>query len=161
MTEHQNNQQKNQQKQQQKTEVIFKLFDSTLPAPEQQTAGSVGIDLYSRKELEIAAGEVGYAPLNVALQLPRGYWALLAARSSLHKRGVMLVNGIGVGDWDYRGDGDEYKAALYNFSDETVVIPRGERIVQLIIMPQVAVNLTERESFGDAEDRGGFGSTGS
>ncbi len=72
----------------------------------------------------------------------------------------MLANGIGVGDWDYRGDGDEYMAALYNFSDETVTIERGARIVQLIVMPQVAVQLEEQEAFGDAEDRGGFGSTG-
>ncbi|MBP7768319.1 dUTP diphosphatase [Candidatus Woesebacteria bacterium] len=140
--------------------VGIKRFDTTLPLPEYKTGGAAAIDLYARETTVIPARGIGYVPLNIALQLPENTWALLAARSSLHKKGLMLANGIGVGDYDYRGDGDEYKAALWNFTDSEVTIQKAERIVQLIILERKRVDFTEKLSFVEA-DRGGFGSTGS
>lgn len=141
-------------------QVKLKLFDTTLPVPEYQTSGAAALDLYARETVTIPAHSVGYAHLNIALQLPEGYWALMAARSSLHKKGLMMANGVGVGDYDYRGDGDEYRAALFNFSDTPVVVARGERIVQLLILSRERVTWQLQTSFVDT-DRGGFGSTGS
>jgi dUTP pyrophosphatase len=140
-------------------EVSIKRFDLDLPLPAYQTDGAAALDLYSREEVKIEPGSIGYIPLNIALQLPEGYWVMISARSSLHKRGLMLANGIGVGDWDYRGDNDEYKAALLNFSKEAVVVERGERIVQMIILSRQQVKLIETARF-NTEDRGGYGSTG-
>ncbi len=137
----------------------IKLFDTTMPLPKYQTAGAAGFDLYARETVEIPAREVRRVPLNVAIELPEGYWALMAARSSLHKKGVQLVNGIGVGDLDFRGDQDEYQAALLNFTDKTQIIERGERLVQMIILPYKQVELEQVKSLGN-DDRGGFGSTG-
>jgi len=137
----------------------IKLFDTTMPLPKYQTAGAAGFDLYARETVEIPAREVRRVPLNVAIELPEGYWALMAARSSLHKKGVQLVNGIGVGDLDFRGDQDEYQAALLNFTDKTQIIERGERLVQMIILPYKQVELEQVNSLGN-DDRGGFGSTG-
>ncbi|MDA1079943.1 MAG: dUTP diphosphatase [bacterium] len=139
--------------------VGIKRFDTSLPLPEYKTAGAAAMDLVARVETQIAPHSVGYVPLNIALELPEGYWALIAARSSLHKRGLLLANGIGVGDHDYRGDNDEYLAALLNFTDETVVVARGERIAQLMIQPAIRIDLAEKISFKSA-DRGGLGSTG-
>lgn len=144
--------------------VIFKQFDKSLPKPEYKTAGAAALDLYARVETMIPAGGVGYVPLNVALQLPEKHWALLSARSSLHKRGLMLANGIGVGDYDYRGPNDEYLAALYNFTTKSVTIDKGERIVQLIVMQREPVKFVAVDEFDVTNpatiDRGGFGSTG-
>jgi dUTP pyrophosphatase len=137
----------------------IKLFDTTLPVPEYQTAGAVAFDLVARETVEIPPHEVRKVPLNVAIELPEGYFALLASRSSLHKKGVHLANGIGVGDADYCGDNDEYQAALLNFTSETKVIERGERIVQMLILPYSRVRLEVVEHLGNT-DRGGFGSTG-
>ncbi len=137
----------------------IKRFDATLPLPEYKTAGAAGLDLVARLDISIEPQSVGYVPLNIALELPVGYFALLAARSSLHKKGLMLANGIGVGDYDYRGDGDEYTAALYNFTQQTVVVTKGERLVQLLIVPVVQVAIAEKKSF-ESQNRGGFGSTG-
>lgn len=139
--------------------AFIKRFDTSLPLPEYKTNGAAGMDLAAREETVIPARGIGYVPLNVALQVPDGCWVLIAARSSLHKRGVMLANGIGVGDYDYRGDGDEYKAALYNFTDQPVTFEKGERIVQMIVMQRQPVELVEKDGFETA-DRGGFGSTG-
>ncbi len=139
--------------------VKIKRFDQDLPLPEYETEGAAAFDLYSRKTMPIEPQSVAYIPLNIAIQLPKGYWALLAARSSLHKQGLMLANGIGVGDYDYRGDGDEYKAAVFNFKSEPVTVERGQRIVQMIILPREQAEFEELAEFG-TKNRGGFGSTG-
>ena len=139
--------------------VLIKRFDKTLPLPEYKTAGAAAFDLYARKEITIPAKQVVLVPLNIALQLPADHWALLSARSSLHKMGLMVANGIGVGDYDYRGDNDEYMAALLNFTDQDVIVKKGDRVVQMIIMSRERVEFEELEQFGTA-DRGGFGSTG-
>jgi dUTP pyrophosphatase len=139
--------------------VTFKRFDKTLPKPEYKTSGAAAVDLYAREQTKIPAHSIGYIPLNIGLQLPENHWALLSARSSLHKRGLMLANGIGVGDLDYRGNNDEYMAAVYNFTTKEVVIERAERVVQLIVLHRNPVQLIEKDNF-DSEDRGGFGTTG-
>lgn len=139
--------------------VYIKLFDKTLPLPQYKTEGAVGIDLYARVETKIAKKSIGYIPLNIALQLPANTWAMLAARSSLHKKGLMLANGIGVGDRDYCGNDDEYMAAVYNFTDQDVLIEKAERVAQLIIMENKKVEFVQLSYFA-TKNRGGFGSTG-
>lgn len=137
----------------------IKRFDASLPLPEYKSSGAAGLDLVARLDISIAPQAIGYVPLNIALELPEGFFALLAARSSLHKKGLMLANGVGVGDYDYRGDQDEYIAALFNFSSTTVEIKRGDRLVQLLILPVAKVEIVEKSTF-DSQNRGGFGSTG-
>lgn len=139
--------------------VRIKLFDPSLPMPEYKTAGAAALDLYSRLDLVIKPGEVVYVPLNVALQIPENYFVLMSARSSLQKKGLMMANGIGIGDYDYRGDGDEYKAALFNFGKETVQIEKGERLVQIIVLSREKIELEKLENFTTV-NRGGFGTTG-
>lgn len=139
--------------------VIIKRFDQTLPLPEYKTSGAAAFDLYARVDTVVKPHQVELVPLNIALQIPSDHFALMAARSSLHKKGLMMANGIGIGDHDYRGDNDEYRAALYNFTDKKVAIKRGERIVQIIILKRDRVEFIEKKQFG-AKDRGGFGSTG-
>ena len=139
--------------------VLIKRFDKSLPLPEYKTKGAAAFDLYVREETVIPPKKVVLVPLNIAIQLPENHWALLSARSSLHKMGLMVANGIGVGDYDYRGDGDEYKAALLNFTDREVVLQKSDRVVQMIIMTRDRVEFEEQEKFSD-QNRGGFGSTG-
>jgi dUTP pyrophosphatase len=137
----------------------MKRFDTSLPLPQYQTSGSVALDLSARESVTISAQSVVRVPLNIAIELPPGHWAMLAARSSLHKKGLMLANGIGVGDADFCGDSDEYQAALYNFSTQDVVVEKGERIVQMLILSYAKPELQEVEHLGN-DSRGGFGSTG-
>ncbi len=138
----------------------IKRFDQTLPLPEYKTDRAAALDLYARVEVIIPPHQVGYAHLNIALELPKNHWALLAARSSLHKKGLMMANGIGVGDEDFCGDNDEYRAVLFNFTDQEVVVKKGERIVQLIILSREKVEIEGVVELGN-QDRGGIGSTGS
>jgi dUTP pyrophosphatase len=137
----------------------IKRFNKSLPLPEYKTDRAAALDLYARVDTIIPSREVGYVPLNIAIELPLDHWALVAARSSLHKKGLMMANGIGVGDEDYCGDNDEYKAILLNFSDKEIMVKKGERLAQLIVLPRERVEIEEVEELGN-KDRGGVGSTG-
>ncbi len=117
------------------------------------------MDLYVRTDGIVPPHGIHVFDLNVALKPPPGHFALMAARSSLRKRGLMLANGIGVLDEDYAGDDDEYHAALYNFTDEPIEVKRGERVVQIIILPFDRVTWEEVDSLS-TPNRGGFGTTG-
>lgn len=142
-----------------KKTIKVKLFDKSLPMPEYKTRHAVAYDLYLRKTTEVVPGKVVLAPLNVAVELPRGHLAILAARSSLFKLGVMAANGIGVIDEDYRGDEDEYMLPLLNFTKKKVLLKRGERIAQVIVLKYQRVKFRKVEKLAN-KSRGGFGSTG-
>ncbi len=139
--------------------VKIKQFDITLPLPKYQSKGAACVDLCARLETKIEAKSIGYIPLNIALEIPEGYWVLLAARSSTHKTGLMPANGIGIIDWDFHGDNDEYFFPVYNFTDTEVTIERGQRIAQLIISKYEKIEFEVVEHL-EGEDRGKFGSTG-
>jgi dUTP pyrophosphatase len=139
--------------------IKIKRFDTTLPLPEYKTQGAAAMDLCARETVTIEPQTVGYVPLNIALEVPQDYWVLLSARSSLHKKGLVPANGIGVGDSDYCGDDDEYRAALFNFTQKKVVVERGERVTQIIILPREKIEFTEVKKMS-AKNRGGFGTTG-
>ncbi len=139
--------------------VRIKRFDKSIPLPVYKSKGAACVDAYARETVTIKSHQVGYIPLNVAIEIPEGYWLLLASRGSTHKSGLILANGIGIGDWDFRGDSDEYLAAMYNFTDEDVTIEKGIRIAQMMLMKYETFEFEEVEHLGN-EDRGNFGSTG-
>lgn len=139
--------------------ITIKRFDKKLPLPEYKTAGAAAFDLMARETTIISAGEVALVPLNIALKPAKGYFFLLAARSSLYKRGLMMANGIGIGDSDYCGENDEYKAALLNFTKKTVTVGKGERICQGLFLKIGRVQWQEVARMKE-KSRGGFGSTG-
>ena len=102
--------------------IRIKRFDKKLPLPEYKTSGAAAFDLTARERVEIPSRKIGYVPLNVACETPEGHFLLLAARSSTHKKGLMLANGVGVLDPDFSGDGDECVAVYFNFTDQPVII---------------------------------------
>lgn len=117
------------------------------------------MDLSVREGATVPSRGIAVLSLNVAMKVPSGHFVLMAARSSLRKRGLMLANGIGILDEDYAGDDDEHHAALYNFTDEAIEIKKGERVVQIIVLPYDKVNWHEVDTLG-MPNRGGFGTTG-
>jgi dUTP pyrophosphatase len=139
--------------------IKIKRFDTSLPLPEYKTKGAAAFDLYARENTIIPPQKTKLVPLNIALLLPKDHFALMSARSSLHKKSLIMANGIGIGDEDYCGNDDEYRAALFNLSDREVLVEKGERIVQMIILPVEKAQLIETENLS-GKNRGGFGSTG-
>ena len=139
--------------------VKIKRFDKSLPLPEYKTAGAAGFDLAARETVKIGPGSVGNIMLNIAVQKPKDCFLLLAVRSSTFKLGVGPVNGIGIGDPDFCGDGDEYRIPLYNYTKKAVVIEKGTRIAQAIFVKFVRANWQEVDRM-KGRTRGGFGTTG-
>jgi len=139
--------------------IKIKRFDKALPLPSKQTAGAAAFDLAAREEVIIAPGKIGYVPLNIALETPPGHFLLIAARSSTHKKGLMMGNGIGIIDSDYSGDEDEVKAVCYNFTDQPVTVEKGFRIAQGTFIP-IPEFVWDEVSELRNRNRGGFGSTG-
>ena len=117
------------------------------------------IDLRAAEEIELKAGEFKLIPLGVAMELPHGYEALVAPRSSTFKKmRILLANSIGIIDESYKGDNDEWHFPAYAVED--TVIHKNERICQFrIIQHQPLIHLLEVDHLGNA-DRGGIGSTG-
>lgn len=140
-------------------DVSVRRIDKGLPLPEYKTAGAAAMDCCMREDVVVPPRGVAMGTLNIALKPPPGHFVFIAARSSLHKRGLMMANAVGIGDEDYSGDGDEYKAPLYNFTDEPIEVKRGERVAQMMILPFDRVVWQELESL-DSPNRGGFGTTG-
>lgn len=117
------------------------------------------IDLRASEEVELKAGEYKMIPLGVAMQLPQGYEAHLAPRSSTFKTwGILQTNSIGVVDGSYCGDNDMWRMPVYATKD--TVIHVNDRVAQFrIVENQPKIVFEEVDTLGN-KDRGGFGSTG-
>ena len=131
------------------------------------------IDLYANKDMFIPEGERAMIPLGVAMELPEGYEAHLAPRSSTFKTwGIIQTNSVGVVDHSFMGDNDQWHMPVYCLmsksgmrdSDGRIVrgtwIHKGDKIAQFRIMEiQPEISFEEVEHLDNA-DRNGFGSTG-
>ena len=140
-----------------KMQIKIKYIKDIIPI--EKIAQGNWIDLRCAEDTELEAGEYHQIPLGVAMELPKGYEALVVPRSStFRKYGVLLANSVGVIDESYCGDGDEWCFPAY--ATANVRIPKNERICQFRIMyRQPDCELVTVESLGNA-DRGGLGSTG-
>ena len=117
------------------------------------------IDLYCAETMTLHAGDFALVPLGVSMQLPEGYEARTAPRSSTFRRwGILQANSVGVIDNSYCGTNDEWKLPVYATRD--TVIEKGDRICQFRIQKhQPVIRFEETDTLGN-ENRSGIGSTG-
>ena len=131
------------------------------------------IDVYANKDVFVKVNERAMIPLGFALELPSGWEAHLAPRSSTFKTwGIIQTNSVGVVDDTYIGDNDQWHMPVYWLEGKGTElidgeeikgtwIRKGDKIAQFRIMEVMPeIEFDEVESFGNS-DRGGFGSTGS
>jgi len=135
----------------------FKQLDQRAVLPKRGSALAAGLDVCAIENLEIAPKQRVMARTGLAVAIPQGFYGRVAPRSGLAaKNGLDVL--AGVIDSDYRG---EVCCLLYNTGDETINLPAGSKICQLIveqiITPEAewATDLDET-----ARGAGGFGSTG-
>lgn len=130
--------------------------------PYRQHDGDAGADLevaipyiiYPRETIMV---KTGYVPQ--VFDIPREAVGLVFARSSLHKRGLILANGVGVIDSGYTG---EVFVPLHNLTDSPVVLGEHERIAQIVVLRLENLSDLYDEPVLSTKERGGggFGSTG-
>ncbi|HEL0665614.1 TPA: dUTP diphosphatase [Streptococcus equi subsp. zooepidemicus] len=135
-------------------------FTDTELLPKRETAHAAGYDLSVAKEVSIAPGEIVLVPTGVKAYMQDGEVLYLYDRSSNpRKKGLVLINSVGVIDGDYYGnpanEGHIF-AQMKNITDQTVTLAVGERIVQGVFMPFLIADGDQ----ADGERTGGFGSTG-
>lgn len=117
------------------------------------------IDLRSAETYNLNAGEFCKVHLGVAIELPKGYEAIVAPRSSTFvKWGIIQANSIGVIDESYCGDNDEWMLPVIAFRHTT--IHKNDRICQFRIFKHHELDSMIRVKSLGNPDRNGFGSTG-
>lgn len=127
--------------------------------PFHATDFSAGADIRSNENVTINPGETVMVKTGIFLAIPPGYFGLLCSRSSLGvKNRVVVSQGVGVIDSDYRG---EVRVPLTNLSEIPYSISAQDRIAQLVILPYVTCTYQQVDTLPDTERAaGGFGSTG-
>ena len=143
-----------------KINIEFKLLHELAQAPKYAHDGDAGADLVCVENVTLLPGERLLVPTGVAIALPAGYVGLVHPRSGLaNKNGIGIVNTPGTIDSGYRG---ELKICLINLDPrETVNLPAGSRIAQLVIQEVTTAQFVEVQDLEDTDrsDKG-FGSTG-
>jgi dUTP pyrophosphatase len=141
--------------------VRIRRLRADVELPDYESADAAAFDLAAAEDVEVLPGRVALVPTGLSVEVPRGMFLGIFARSSTPlKRGLMIANGVGVVDPDYCGPDDEVKIAAMNFTDRAVIVRRGDRIAQAMFIASPRVRWQEaRELRG--ESRGGFGATGS
>ena len=137
----------------------IKRIDKSLPLPVYETKGSVGFDIIAREDTEIPPKEIHLVPGNIIVEVPKGYMLMVASRSSTpRKKGLTPPHGLGIIDHDYCGDQDEIKIQVYNFTDNSVIVHKGEKIAQGVFIKIDKLDWEEVDEM-KKKSRGGFGST--
>lgn len=135
-----------------------KLLDGA-ELPRYAHDGDAGFDLCITEDVRLEPNASAVCGLGFACEIPSGCVGLVFPRSGLGAHyGVTLRNSVGVIDSGYRG---EVCAPLVNLSCDTVFLPKGSRVCQMVVVPFVPCDLVKVASLTDTE-RGtdGFGSTG-
>ena len=144
-------------------EIKIKKLKENAIIPTRGSAQAAGYDLYAclnnLPEITILPHKSVKVGTGLAIQPPKGYWGMIAARSgTAYKKGLRPANCIGVCDEDYRG---EYMVAVHNVTDCEQKIANGERFAQIVFLPYINAEMVEETELDDTKrGSGGFGSTG-
>jgi dUTP pyrophosphatase len=139
--------------------VKIKKLNPKAVIPQIMTEHSAGFDLVatSKKTTEMYI-EYG---TGLAVAIPVGYCGIIQARSSVSKKSLMLANGVGLIDADYRGELLlRFKSVKMDSGLTSEEYEVGDAIAQLRICAVPKIALEEVEEL-DATERGegGFGHT--
>lgn len=141
-------------------DILKKKSNAVLPS--KKTSGAAGFDLHACLDnaVTISPGETFMIPTGIAISMSQeNCAAFVFARSGLSSKfGITLANGVGVVDFDYRG---EIFVPLHNISGVPYTIYDRDRIAQLVVMSICDLEINETSYLDETErNENGFGSTG-
>ncbi|MDR0483879.1 MAG: dUTP diphosphatase [Alphaproteobacteria bacterium] len=140
--------------------IIVEDSAKDLGIPSYASEGSAGVDLKANifEDITLKPQERVLIPTGIFMELPSSFEAQVRSRSGLAiKNGVVVLNSPGTIDSDYRG---EIKVILANFSSDSFIVKRGDRIAQMVINTYVKANFFIGTLNDTNRGSGGFGSTG-
>lgn len=132
------------------------MLDEDAMMPQRAYELDAGYDIFSPVKICVWKHDSVVIDTGVHVEIPQGYVGMLKSKSGLNiKYGL---TGEGVIDSGYTGS---IQCRLYNDSFQNYHIERGDKIIQLVILPIATPELVLVDSLAETE-RGanGFGSTG-
>jgi dUTP pyrophosphatase len=141
-----------------KFEVKIKKLHQDAVIPKYAKDGDAGLDLVATEIISNTTFDVTYGT-GLSMEIPEGYVGLVYPRSYIHKYELTLSNSVGVIDSGYRG---EIRAVFKKTNGlDSLKYKKGDRILQIIIVPYPKITFTEVNELTETErGDGGFGSTG-
>ena len=140
-------------------EIKIKYLNDEITRLEYIDGKSDWIDLRAAEEVELKAGEFKLIHLGVAMQLPEGYEAHIVPRSSTFKKwGIIQTNHCGIVDNTYCGPNDWWRMPVFALRDTKIEV--NDRICQFRIQKNQPTLVFNEVAEMEANNRGGFGSTG-
>jgi len=141
--------------------IDYSCIEGVSYEPKQHSADALGYDLCATELERIDRFDIKTIKTGIVLDPPFNVGFILCIRSGLAKQGLMLMNGVGIIDPDYRG---EVMMMVTNISKNPIVIKPGDRVGQLIPYKaiddnEITFEYTEMVST-TKRNTGGFGSTG-
>lgn len=153
------------------------INESQNELPKYETEGAAGMDVRAELSLinsktilkdaflnedgDLVVKPLGRAqvPTGLKVAIPSGYELQIRSRSGLAiKKGLIMANSVGCVDSDFRGG---ICILVLNCSNEDIIIPKGERIAQLVLSPVAQISWEKVEVLSKTErGEGGFGHTG-
>lgn len=114
-----------------------KLIDEGIVIPSEFTkVQQNGVDLSLREELILKPKESKNILLNESVKLPSMLCGELKIRSTYSRKGIFLSSGL----WDSGFEGN-LGCTLYNLGNEIIIIPKNERICQIVCYEAESANL--------------------
>jgi len=151
--------------------IVNKDYYNQYSVPSYATPGASAIDLVCTENIDIAALETRIIKTGIsihigshddkALRAYRQHWAIMgviAPRSGLGSKGLILANTIGVIDEDYQG---ELLVNAWNRGGDLIQLKAGDRFAQLMFVPVIRAQFSVVKEFSHKTLRGdgSFGST--
>lgn len=132
------------------------VLDKGAIMPTRAHESDAGLDLYARERMPIRAGDSYFFDTGVHIELPEGTTGFIKSKSGLNKNHGLICDGVI--DVGYTGS---VGVKLYNLSDKSYIVEKGDKIAQLVILPFIAPAFEEVAKLEPTErGNGGFGSTG-
>lgn len=142
--------------------LILKMLHKDAKVPEYKTEGAACADLYAVFHdnwgyTYVRPNETKVIQTGLAVEVPEGWEMQIRARSGLASKGLILSNGVGTIDSDYR---NEIGVILTNTSSDIMKIDTGDRIAQCCLQRVTTMKFDLVDELSDTQRLGGFGSTG-
>lgn len=132
------------------------MIDEGAKMPTKAHKSDAGYDIYAPEAFGVAPKHSWTIDTGVHMLIPEGYVGMLKSKSGLNvKHGL---TGEGVIDAGFSGS---IQVKLYNDSNSPYIFEKGDKVIQIVILPIPETKLVQVDSLEETE-RGsnGFGSSG-
>jgi dUTP pyrophosphatase len=139
--------------------IKIKKINPEAIIPHYSHEGDAGMDVYSVEDILINPNERKLISTGLTFEIPRGFEIQIRPKSGLAlNHGITILNTPGTLDSGYRG---ELKVILFNTSNKSYQVKKGEKIAQIILAKYEEAEIEEtNELTQTTRAEGGFGSTG-